>query len=474
MHTMIDRSKNLWLLLILALSFFNCSRKIYIDRSQFFKDGEAAPGVDLSYYKSVQLRPHQDSTLAVAMAISGGGSRAANFGLGIMLGLEELRLTATQDALDQVDYFSTVSGGGFGAGAYISSLYDHYFFQRQTPFSLAQYADEQICDDLCYSYAGALIRGNLNIRLWFSLVDDGDVLEKAIDDQVLGYKRRREATSEKLPGILLGDLFVPKGSNAPVLYPMHITNSTALNTMTIFPFTPDILERYQIFGYTHRLKTIKDDNLDVFSVPLSVGIKSSGSFPVLISNTTLRSCYSPERPYLHLIDGAMTDNTGYYTAIDVLRQDECPRKILIIVDADASGNLHTFSKKEAARSSLGVLFRLPASGLYARRSTLQSDIESRCQQYGIRPIFFSFSTLIKNNPAEVPHKIDIQKEMERLIELMQVDNYELSPSDQQILYEVLIHIGTKYTMKEEEQRLLMLTGRMLVRLEEEKIYTAMK
>ncbi|HMQ47959.1 MAG TPA: patatin-like phospholipase family protein [Saprospiraceae bacterium] len=466
-------NNNLWFFLVVVTTFSNCSRKIYIDRSQFFKDGEAAPGVDLSYYKSVQLRPHQDSTLAVAMAISGGGSRAANFGLGIMLGLEELLITETQDALDQVDYFSTVSGGGFGAGAYICALYDHHFFQRQTPFSLSQYADDQICGDLCYSYAGALIRGNLNVKLWFSLVDDGDALEKAIDDQVLGYKRRREAGNKKLPGILLGDLFVPKGSDQPVLYPMHITNSTALNTMTIFPFTPDILNQYQIYGYTHRLKTIKDDNLDVFSMPLSVGIKSSGSFPVLISNTTLRSCYSPERPYLHLIDGAMTDNTGYYTALDILRQDESSRKILIIVDADASGNLYTFSKKEAARSSLGVLFRLPASGLYARRSTLQSDIETRCQQYDVTPIYFSFSNLIKNNPAEVPHKIDIKKEMDRLLELMQLENFELSPYDQQILYEVLIHIGTKYTMKEEEQLLLMLTGRMLVRLEEEKIYSYM-
>ena len=38
------------------------------------------PTISLEYYKSVQLRENQNAELALALSISGGGHRAANFG----------------------------------------------------------------------------------------------------------------------------------------------------------------------------------------------------------------------------------------------------------------------------------------------------------------------------------------------------------------------------------------------------------
>jgi hypothetical protein len=67
--------------------------------------------VDLSAYTSQQLRAGQDGNVAVALAISGGGLRAGNFGLGVMLGLEQVS-TARGNLLAEVDYISTVSRGG--------------------------------------------------------------------------------------------------------------------------------------------------------------------------------------------------------------------------------------------------------------------------------------------------------------------------------------------------------------------------
>jgi len=43
------------------------------------------PAIDLSLYRSVQERAGQNPEIAVAMAISGGGHRAANFAVGVML-----------------------------------------------------------------------------------------------------------------------------------------------------------------------------------------------------------------------------------------------------------------------------------------------------------------------------------------------------------------------------------------------------
>ncbi|MDV7401834.1 hypothetical protein RZS08_61005, partial [Arthrospira platensis SPKY1] len=99
--------------------------------------------------------------------------------------------------------------------------------------------------DLAYSYTGVLLRANFDPRLWLSRADDGDALERAIDEQVLGAGRRRSSSGPRAPSLLLGDLFVSYDSPLPVRFPMHIANSSTLNTMHIFPFTPDILQCYQ-------------------------------------------------------------------------------------------------------------------------------------------------------------------------------------------------------------------------------------
>lgn len=462
------------LLLLLGASLLSsCSKTLYPDRTQFIKDGELAPTVDLNTYKSVQLRPGQDADLAVAVAISGGGSRAANLGVGIMLGLEDFKGEQYQNLLKEVDYLSTVSGGGFAGGAYLAALYDHIRLRPDEPFNFEYYVEQRVQKALAYSYAGTLVRAKFSPRLWFTHVDDGDALERAIDDQVLGYKVRRKTLGAEAPSIQLGDMFVPKNSDLPVRLPMHITNSSTVNTMQIFPFTPSILERHGIIGYTHRMQKEVEAFPASYTVPLAVGIKSSGSFPVLISNTTLISNHNEERPFLHLFDGAMTDNTGYYTALQVLKQEKAPRKLLIIIDADAVGNRYTFSEKEGALFSLGVAARLPSSGLDARRATLIRDIMNACTPERIQPVFFGFNVLLEGNTAEPPAVIDIEAEQKRLIALLQ-SGEEVSDRDKQALYELMTYIGTKYTIEPAEQELLLLGGQLIVQLRHPELEAALR
>ncbi len=429
--------------------------------------------VDLGYYKSVQLRPGQDSSMAVALAISGGGSRAANLGLGIMLGLEDFEGQGYQGLLREVDYLSTVSGGGFAGGAYISALFTHERAKLEGPFSMRRHVQLNAKEALAYSYTGVLVRATFNPRLWFSHVDDGDALERAIDNQVLGYQLRNQSDTITGRSILLEDCFVPAGSERPVTLPMMIANASTINTMAIFPFTPGVLERYGIIGYTHRMRKEVDQGLSPYEVPLAVGIKASGSFPVFISNSTLVSSYSEERPYLHLIDGAMTDNIGYVSAFEALRQDSARHKVLLIIDADADGNRYTFSEKEGALFSLGVAARLPSSGLEARRSRLRREIVADCEPLRIQQVFFSFSVLIEGNDAPLPEKIMLEEEQQRLVNLLRTGQ-SLTDTDQQILYELLTHIGTKYTIEPIEQELLILSGQLIVKLQRGQLLRALR
>lgn len=462
-----------YILFLLTGLLLGCSSKIYPDRSQFLQDGGEVPTLQLERYKSVQLRTGQDSSMAIALAISGGGSRAANLGVGIMLGLEDFEGNRYRNLLREIDYLSTVSGGGFAAGAYINALFTHQHLQREAPFSFEQHLEINVRESLAYSYTGALLRANFNPILWFTTVDDGDGLERAIDNQVLGYRYRRQNDSLPKRSILLRDCFVPADSDEDVYLPMHIANSSTLQTMTIFPFTPSILNRYRINGYTHRLRKREEADLDLYEVPLAVGIKASGSFPVLISNSTLSSAYSKERPYLHLIDGAMTDNTGYYTALEALTQDDARHKVLLIIDADAVGNRYTFSAKEGALFSLGVAARLPSSGLDARRATLRRDVIEACRPSNIRAVFFSFNVLLENNTAPLPDVIEIEKAQDRLLRLLR-SGRPLNDMDKQVLYELLTHIGTKYTIEDKEQALLLLGGQLIVQLRKNELLEALR
>lgn len=406
------------------------------------------------------------------LCISGGGARAANLGMGILWGLEEIGLSPKNNVLNEVDYFSTVSGGGFAAGAYLSARYDHLQRKGADSFSLEQVLVEFIRDDLKRSYVWPLVKSNVNIALLFTPIDDGDALEKAIDNHVLGYRRRRQANNPY--SLTLGDLFVPAGSARVPQLPMHITNSSTVLGVRIFPFVPNVLEAYKINGYSHRMRRYYvDEGFDPYSMPLAVGIKSSGSFPVLISNTTLRSSYHPDRPFLHLMDGAMSDNLGIYTALDVIKQEDASRKALFVVDAEADNNLHTFSKNERAIWSIKVAASLPGSGLYARKAILTKEFEDLIEPLDVEIVYFGFQVLLWENDAPPPERIDPKEEYPRLLASLRTSPYKLSPTDRQVLYELLTAITTKYTIKKDEQELLLRAGRLLAHLQRDAILQAL-
>ncbi len=439
------------------------------------------PGISLDEYKSVQERLGQSPDIAVGLAISGGGSRAANFAMGILLGLEQITLPSGRNALAEIDYLSTVSGGGFAGGAYIAALYEHQYYRKGLPFYLQDYMDRFITKALASNYTSVLVKSLFNPRIWFSYLDDGDALERAIDDRVLAYQRRKKLKRDhpqiKSPAsksILLSDLFISiDSSHLNVRFPMLFANSSMMDKMGIFPFAPDVLADYSITGYSHRMKKIKKGS--AYNMPVSVGIKASGSFPVLISNTTLISNFHYKRKYLHLFDGAMTDNFGYETAIEALQQDQvAKRKQLFVIDANTSGNANTFSKKQAARFSLKVMARLASSGLDARRISLQNQLNALCESFQTVPLVFSFAQLIKDNNELPPREIHIPTEQDRLIKVMRHNSDSLSEIDLQILYEIVTHIGTKYTITSKEQQLLLLTGQKVVSMMTHAIQKALK
>lgn len=358
------------------------------------------PVVQLDRYKSVQKRSDQREHVAVAVAISGGGHRAGNFAAGVLTGLESIEVDGKPfNLLREVDYFSTVSGGGFAAGSYITALHDHLASKHPaSAFSFTTALADDVAApgisprrSLQLNYHGQLIRGILRLGA-LTDIDRGDMLESRLDGTVLGRDRRDSGKS-----LTLGDVFVPQTSSCEPRLPYWVANATVYENGAIFPFTPDILETYGITKYNHQLGE-KDLTNNWYALPLAVGMKASASFPGAIPATTLESRIDhPRNPYVHLFDGGMADNLGIITALRLLEADPAPRKVLLVIDS-YPGTTEPFSKRSGSPIVPQILSRSMVLSLDSARSR-RNDLVRRIAAgtngtNGVDVVYFDFETLL--------------------------------------------------------------------------------
>lgn len=398
-----------------------------------------APALDFGEYKSPQQRTNgQSPDVLVSVAISGGGFRASNFGLGVLRELEQVEFDGRRyNALREIDALSTVSGGGLAAGAYVATLLDHIQATGSTTgYSLAALIDQrpsQVLRNFERGYHNDLVFALLHPSTIGDL-DRGDFLEKEFDQKILGAEYRDSKAS-----ITLGDVFQEHASGGEQTTPWWIANATIFENGGIFPFTPGSLRRYQITGYTHRLATHELKG-DFFSLPLSVGVKASASFPAAIPATTLSSSYDTDNPYLHLFDGGLSDNLGVSTALQVLSQLPASRKVLIVIDA-YNGQAEPFSKTSGSPVIGQIINRSTAISLDAWRLRHREELRALSTGTafgpgGLRVIYLSFDDL----PAK--------------------------------LRESVVSIGTNFEISKCEQRLLLEAARVTVAAQREQIVKA--
>jgi predicted acylesterase/phospholipase RssA len=329
----------------------------------------APPTIDLSQYQSVENtlgRPHQRPDLAIAIAASGGGYRAANLTAGVLMGLEQITDPHLKgNLLEEVDYFSTVSGGGFGVGYYLASLYDFMQLHGNDPFS-AQFSftntinhlpDENPLDK---DYSGDL----------FFADNRGEQIEQSLAESILHTQNGT---------LRLGDIFVPKNADPrKVMLPYWVTNSTIYQNAAVLPFTPDVLAQYGVDSYDYNGVSTSVSN--PYAIPAAVGMAASASFPFALTPTTLGSnmCTTPAC-YLQLVDGGLSDNLGINTALNLLDQDPAKTKVLIVIDAYA-GDDQPFSQSQTPPSGTTLLSRVMGMGTDASRQMMKRNINKLAQE----------------------------------------------------------------------------------------------
>ena len=366
-----------------------------------FSDNNQTPYFSIENYKSPELRSMQQrKNVSVAVAISGGGHRAGNFGIGVLKELENIHCNEqTFNVLNEADYFSTVSGGGMAAGVYISTLHDHIHGNGDEEYSLSRIIDgnkDEITRNLERGYHNILTTALVNLKS-LGNNDRGDFLEEEFDSNLLGSQKRGRS-------LTLGDVFTSKDTDQNPVVPLWVANATVYENGSIFPFHPDALKQYEIVKYTHHLEKY-DLNGDYFSMPLSIGLKASASFPGAVPATTLESTHDSKNAYLHLFDGGLSDNLGVYSALDMLTETGENEKVLIVIDA-YNVQPEPFSKQEGSPTILQIFLRTTGISLDAwriRHKLLIEKLSSSSEYNGtnVEVIYLSFDDLSGAKKKEV-------------------------------------------------------------------------
>ena len=206
----------------------------------------------------------------VGIAISGGGSRSANFSAAAMLQLERIGL------LQKADYISSVSGGSLTAAYYCLSDDKEW-----NPERLQKLMSHSFASDLIVKF---LMPWTM-LTTFLTDYDRSDLLAETFESTLFSRDGR---------GLTFADL----RANRPRL----LINSTDLQSGRKFIFCNDSFDGL---------------NSDLANYPIAWACAASAAVPVLLHQVTLRDFSTIFKQYRHFIDGGIADNLGIQTLVEV-------------------------------------------------------------------------------------------------------------------------------------------------------------
>lgn len=277
-----------------------------------------------------------DKDTFVGVAISGGGSRSANFGMAALTELQQLGV------LPHVDAISAVSGGSIPAA---------FFALNGDRPDWSQRGREAAAIGLVWPLLAKLANPVNALRTTFTDRDRTDALAELFDARLLGGQM-----------VTFGELGA-RGPMRPAVY-FNATETTGGGRRFVFN-DADFLERA---------------GSDLSRYPLAWAMASSGAFPGIFNSVTLRR-YStvPERReaerslladarFLHLIDGGGSDNLGVETLMELARQHHVQRRrpgrdgsrgcLIIVIDSHVPSLAVAESTQSDRRNVASMLFDL--------------------------------------------------------------------------------------------------------------------
>jgi len=462
------------------------------------------PSVSLDDYKSVQERDKkfQNPNIALGIGISGGGSRAQFFSMGVLLGLEEIQENNLQrNFLNEIDYFSTVSGGCFSAGYYLTILKNKLFFDNCS-FNEFYFSKADAYKD--YVDKSANILSLLNN----SRNEKGDKISmtQRIDADILQYDATNPDNTNKFgTQMLLSDFFVSKDSKTTPTLPMFVANGTAFNNGERIPFMPHIIRGLNLNSSLAPNKaalSLNENKINGgYDFPLTYAITASSAFPGVLPK--VKFGVKNQDKILCIVDGGASDNMGYKTLVELLHNDtkvSDKNKKALFIDCLGQGKKTPYITD--AKIRLISLFE--TASLYTvqtRYMTFDKDVENTFERYKI-PVsnyqIIGFTTIrdylvkmqkdypyedlvfeLKNTNDEASSWVKLfetfkqelimkfgedsfkkDKDGEIIVATLSKEKFKaLSARQVLLLYEYASHVETKLRITPDEREVLLLSGR---------------
>jgi predicted acylesterase/phospholipase RssA len=210
----------------------------------------------------------------VGLALSGGGSRSANFSAACMFQLERIGM------LQKVDYISSVSGGSLAAAYYCLN------HQGWNPKDAQEKLTHPFANDMLLDI---LMPWN-SLAIIFSDYDRSDLLAKSLRKHLFSQHGKQQTYADLLPD-----------------RPRLLINATDLQSGGSFVFCNDTFDKL---------------NSDLAKYPIAYAVAASSSVPVLLHQVTLRDFSTEFKQYHHLIDGGVSDNLGLNTLVETFHAQE--------------------------------------------------------------------------------------------------------------------------------------------------------
>jgi len=317
---------------------------------------------EAGYRFTTHERPGTSKENLIVLAFSGGGTRAAAFAYGVLEALRPMVVVGAKGnrvrLLDEVDLVTGVSGGSFTALAF--GLYgEHLFDIYESSFLKRDVQGEIIRRVLSPAHWGAWGRSEIAADLYDEILFHGATFADL--EHGAGPFAVASATDIST-GARVGFNQGTFDFLCSDLDSVRLSRAAAASSAVPFALSPVTLDNY---GGTCR-QTLPP-YLQIFSDP-SMAPRPAAR---VLSRLADLSSYadSAHRPYIHLLDGGLSDNLGMRGVLEVLDTLEAlnvmgrtspldsVRRIIVFVVNSRSSPRTTWDQSEHPPGSISLLIK---------------------------------------------------------------------------------------------------------------------
>ena len=272
-------------------------------------------------FENLALNEGNSDEVFVIVSLSGGGTRAAAFSYGVLSQLEEIKLSDGSSLLDEVDIISGVSGSSVVPAVYANWGHDRFF---------EEFEDRFLRHDVEADMKAAFFNPGRWPSLWGSRYSRSDVFAEIIDELLFegatfgSLRRERPLAVINATDMSIGANFTFTQDQFDALcsdlnsYPL--SNAVVASIALPGPFAPITLRNYP--------SEVCDYQRPVWATEALAQTSEIHSRLYVRARNLLTYEDQEARPYVHLLDGGLSDNIGIRAPGVSLLTEDVPASIL--------------------------------------------------------------------------------------------------------------------------------------------------